>query len=226
MRLAALYSGGKDSTAALHLVEQMGHTVPYLVTVVPDDPHSWLFHTPNLHLVPMIADSMGKELVTVASYGDEASDLSALRQALQGLDVDGVVTGALASDYQWDRINGVCHELSLKVLSPLWRKDAAMVMEEILESVIVSMVVGVSAEGLDESWLGRMMDADAIEDLKRLETKHGLNIAGEGGEYETLTLDSPLHRFPLVVEEYRTTMSQLSGLLRVTAFRSGLRPGP
>ncbi|MDD3399086.1 MAG: diphthine--ammonia ligase [Candidatus Methanomethylophilaceae archaeon] len=223
MRLAALYSGGKDSTLALYLAEQMGHSVEHLVNIAPADPHSWLFHTPNLHLLPLMAESMGKTLVSVPSRGDEEDDLRALREALQRLDIDGVVTGAVASDYQWDRINGVCHELGLKSINPLWRKHPHLVMEELLASGTEAIVVGVSAEGLDERWLGRLLDASALQDLKKLEERHGVNVAGEGGEYESLTLDSPLHRFPIVVDASKVAMSQLSGLMRVTAFHAGVR---
>ena len=65
MRLASLYSGGKDSTFSLYLAEQMGHEVPYLVNIVPDDEASWIFHTPNLGIVPLMAESMGKDLVSL-----------------------------------------------------------------------------------------------------------------------------------------------------------------
>ena len=91
MRLASLYSGGKDSTFSLYLAEQMGHEIPYLVNIVPDDEASWIFHTPNLGVVPLMAESMGKDLVTARSTGSEEGDMEGLRNALEGLDVDGVV---------------------------------------------------------------------------------------------------------------------------------------
>ncbi|MDD1773816.1 MAG: ATPase, partial [Methanomassiliicoccales archaeon] len=64
MRLAVLFSGGKDSTYAAYLMEQQGHSIEVLVSILPSDPHSWMFHTPNLHLLPLISDAMGKKLVT------------------------------------------------------------------------------------------------------------------------------------------------------------------
>ena len=114
MRLACLYSGGKDSTYSAYLVEQQGHRVCTLVNIVPSDPYSWVFHTLNLEAVPLMAQAMGKRLVSVPSDGTEAGDLEALRKGLKGLNVEGVVVGAIASDYQWDRINGVCESLGLR----------------------------------------------------------------------------------------------------------------
>lgn len=219
MRLAALYSGGKDSTFALYLAEQMGHEVPYLVNIMPEDEASWIFHTPNLGIVPLMAESMGKRLVTAPSTGTEEGDMDGLRDALRDLDIDGVVTGAVWSDYQWDRMNIVCGELGLVVLSPLWRKDQDMVMDQLLDSGIRAMVVGCYAEGLDENWLGRILDAEAVKELKVLREKFGISIMGEGGEYESLTLDSPMHSSPLEVVSSEREWSRGSGTMRVTSAR-------
>ncbi len=223
MRLASLFSGGKDSMMALYLMEQQGHQLPYLVNVVPSRSDSWVFHTPNLHLLPLHAESMGKELVQVEGGEDEAQDLASLEAALSSLDVDGVVTGAVASDYQWDRVNRVCEGLGLKTLSPLWRKGQSLLMEEILDAGIDCCVVAVMAEGLDGGWLGRRLDRAAVQELERLADRHGINVAGEGGEYETLVLDSPLHSRPLQLGAAERSMGRDSGSLRVTDAHLGAR---
>ena len=89
MKLASLYSGGKDSAFSLYLAEQMGHEVPYIVNIMPEDEASWIFHTPNLGVVPLMAESMGKKLITAPSSGSEEGDMAGLRNALEGLDVSG-----------------------------------------------------------------------------------------------------------------------------------------
>jgi len=215
MRLACLFSGGKDSTYAAHLLEQAGHEVVCLVTVVPEDPHSWVFHTLNLEHLPMMAKAMGKDLIAVPSSGEEGADLAALEASLTGLDVEGVVTGAIASDYQWDRINGVCHKLGLKVFSPLWRKDQLTILNDMLQAGMRAMIVGVYSDGLGQEWLGRMLDREAVDQLSVMSKVKGMNASGEGGEYETLVLDSPMHSFPLVPEDVRTEFVRDSGQLRI-----------
>ena len=219
MRLASLYSGGKDSTFALYLAEQMGHEVPYIVNIMPEDAASWIFHTPNLDVVPLMAESMGKQLITAPSTGSEEGDMEGLRNALEGLDVEGVVTGAVWSDYQWDRMNIVCGDLGLKVITPLWRQEQDLVMDEFLRSGIRAIIVGCYAEGLDETWLGREIDTEAVEELKVLREKYGISIMGEGGEYESMTLDSPMHSRSLEVVSTETEWSRGSGTLRVTSAR-------
>lgn len=215
MRLACLFSGGKDSTYAAHLMEQAGHEVVCLVTVVPADPHSWVFHTLNLEHLPEMAKSMGKDLIAVPSDGQEGSDLAALEAALSGLDVEGVVTGAIASDYQWDRINGVCQKLGLRVFSPLWRKDQLSILNDMLQAGMRAMIVGVYSDGLGSQWLGRMLDRGALDELASMSQTKGMNVSGEGGEYETLVLDSPMHLSPLIPEDVQVEFSRDSGQLRI-----------
>ena len=219
MRLASLYSGGKDSTFSLYLMEQSGHDIPYLVNIVPEDTASWIFHTPNLSVVPLMAESMGKELVTAKSSGTEEGDMEGLRNALDGLDVKGVVSGAIWSDYQWDRMNIVCGDLGLKLMAPLWRKDQDMLMDQFIDSGIRSMIVGCYAEGLGEEWLGRIIDRQAVEELKAIRTRTGISIMGEGGEYESLTIDSPMHSRPLEIISSEKDWSRQGGTMRVTSAR-------
>jgi len=215
MKLAALYSGGKDSTFAIQLMEMQGHNVTHLISILPEDRYSWLFHTPNLHLVPAMARAMGKELVTEESSGTEEGDLLALRKALSNLGVEGVITGALASDYQWDRINGVCQDLGLPVYSPLWRKDQRVLMEDMISSGLEAMIVAVSAEGLDASWLGRLIDREALEELGHLASRFGFNVSGEGGEFETLVLDSPIFGIRFVPLKMEIELTRDGGRLTV-----------
>ncbi len=215
MRLACLFSGGKDSTYAAHLMEQAGHEVVCLVTVVPEDPHSWVFHTLNLEHLPEMAKAMGKDLIAMPSSGEEGADLAALETALRDLDVEGVVTGTIASDYQWDRINGVCQKQGLKVFSPLWRKDQLTILNDMLQAGMKAMIVGVYSDGLDREWLGRVLDREAVDRLSSLSKAKGMNVSGEGGEYETLVLDSPMHLLALVPDDVRVEFSRDSGQLRI-----------
>ena len=215
MRLASLYSGGKDSAFSLYLAEQQGHDVPYLVNIVPEDRASWIFHTPNLNTVPAMAESMGKKLVLGHSTGEEGSDMEDMRRALEGLDVEGIVTGAIWSDYQWDRMNMVCGDLGLKLIAPLWRKDQDMLMDQMLDAGIEAVIVGCYAEGFDESWLGRPIDAETVKDLKRLRAKYHISIMGEGGEYESMALYSPLYSKRLRIVSSEREWSRNNGTLHV-----------
>lgn len=194
MRVAALFSGGKDSTYAAYVAMQRGWEVTHLVTIRPQDPDSMMFHVPNLHLTPLLAEAMGIPLVTAEAEAGEEGELGALRESLKGLQVDGVVVGAVASDYQHSRVNRVSHGLGLRVFAPLWRLDPERLLRDYLAAGMRIRIVGAFAEGMGPEWLGRELDETAVTDLLRLHRQKGVNPVGEGGEYESLVVDAPFFR--------------------------------
>jgi predicted ATP pyrophosphatase (TIGR00289 family) len=102
-----------------------------------------------------------------------------------------VVTGALESNYQKSRIDLVCSFLHLKPCAPFWHTDLEEYLKQTIDLGFEIRFVGVAALGLDESWLGRTLDYIALEDLKELNRKYRVNLAGDGGEYETTVCDGP-----------------------------------
>lgn len=223
MRLASLFSGGKDSVFSMYVAVQSGHEVPYIVSISPINDSSWIFHVPNIDKVPVMAEAMDIKHILGTTDGTEEGDMAGLKEALYGLDVDGVVLGSVWSDYQIDRVNRVCGELGLKVLAPMWRKDQNMMAREIVESGIKAKIIGYYAEGFGPEWLGRTIDNEAIKDLEQLNKKYGISVIGEGGEYETIVLDSPMHRYPLDIQGSDSTLGRNSGTLNVTKLVPGSR---
>ncbi len=212
--VAALFSGGKDSTYATYLAQQKGWTVKHLVSMMPSE-DSFLFHVPNVHLTRLHSEAMGIPIRQVEVKGEPEEELEILQRVLTELDVEGLITGAIASDYQWGRFNGICEEIGIKTYSPLWRKDQIRVMRDIVLAGFEIIIVGVSAEGLDEPWLGRQIDSECLADLEELEREKGMNPSGEGGEYETLVLDGPNFSKKLDIRDARTEWDGTRGRLTV-----------
>lgn len=192
MKLAALFSGGKDSTYSIYLAKQAGHEVKYLATVISENPDSFMYHTPNIGMTFLQSQCLGIQLVSVRSSGEKEKEVEDLKKLLKGLQIEGVLAGAIASKYQYERVKKVCDELSLKTVTPLWEIDQGKLLKKMIESGFEIILTAVAAEGLGEKWLGRKIDLKALKELKRLNKKYGINIAGEGGEYESLVVDCPL----------------------------------
>ena len=216
VRVAALFSGGKDSTYAVHVAQQRGWEVSDLVAIVPDDPESMLFHVPNVHLVPLQGEAMGIPVVQERAGPGEDAELEALHRALASLDIDGVVVGAIASDYQHSRVNQVGDEIGLRVFAPSWRREPRDLLRDYLDSEMEIQFVAVAAEGFSAKWLGRSLDRAAVDDLLQLQARHGVHPCGEGGEFETLVVNAPWFRQRLVVDEATAEWKGSSGSLRVT----------
>ena len=217
MRVAALFSGGKDSTYAIYVAQQRGWEVTHLISIHPADPASMLYHVPNLHLTPLLAESLRIPLVREEAGTGEDAELDALRRAIRRTGTTGVLVGAIASDYQHRRVNRVGHELGVRVYAPLWRRNPERLLEEYIAAGMDIRFSGVSAEGLDASWLGRPLDGAAVRDLLRLRGQVGLHPCGEGGEFETLVLWAPNFEKRLRIVEAEPQWEGTSGQWAVRA---------
>ncbi len=219
MRLAALFTGGKDSTYATRLALEGGVEVVALVTMIPRREDSWMFHSANIHLAGFVAKAIGIEHLPIQTSGEKGLELEDLRAALLGLDIDGIVSGAIASRYQKDRIDRLCCELGLHHVIPLWGRDRGELMEEMLSRGMSIMVSAVAALGLDERWLGRVLDEPALRELKTLQARFGVDPCGEGGEMETLVLDAPWFLSRIEIVRASRRWDGLSGCMVVEEAR-------
>jgi diphthine-ammonia ligase len=196
LKVGVLFSGGKDSTYAAYLARRSGDELGCLITLAPANSDSYMFHYPNIRWTAMQAQAMHLPQVTLETQGVKEEELADLRQALEiarrDYSIEGVYTGALASVYQKSRVERICEELGVKGVSPLWHVDPVTHLTNIVASRFEVIMTGVAALGLDESWLGRALDKEAIRDLARLQAKYGVNPGLEGGEGETFVLDCPL----------------------------------
>jgi len=219
VKVAALISGGKDSVLAAHVAMSHGWDVTHVVTVRPRVADSYMFHAPNTDLAPLFAQALGKPLVAVETRGEKEAELADLEIALAGLPIDGFVSGALASEYQRTRLEGIGHRLGLKSFAPLWHKAPREVLRTVTGAGWDVRFAAVAAEGLTERWLGRRMDEAAARDLDALHERHGLHVGGEGGEYESLVLDAPCYHKRVEVERARAEWRRDGGAWVVEAAR-------
>ncbi len=220
MGATALVSGGKDSTYAAYLAETQAWPVDELLVLIPSDPESMLFHTPNLSLVRFQAEAWGKRYreQPVPQVGEEA-EARALKEALASAG-EVVIAGAIASSYQWSRLHRVCFELGRRLYTPLWGKDPARVVEEEIDAGLDIRLVHLAAEPLGETLLGARLDRARLAELERLGREvRPVNVAGEGGEFETLVVDAPFFARRLELETVERVSSGGSHRLNVTRAR-------
>ena len=190
LRVAALITGGKDSALALHRSLKQGHKIVSLVTMVPQRADSWMFHYPNIHMADLFAEAVGIPLLKSETSGLKDAELVDLKQTLAQLSIDAVVSGAISSRYQKEHVDGICAELRIKHIAPLWQNDPLSLLNETLELKMKTIIVGLYAHGFTSDWLGREIDETTISDLIELNKKYQVSLVGEGGEYETLVLDA------------------------------------
>ena len=197
MDVAILFSGGKDSTMALYNALEAKEDVKYLLSMKSKNDESYMFHVPNIHITDLLSQALDIPIISAQTDGikeEELNDLKREFENLKDLGVEAIYTGALYSTYQKSRIEKLCDEVGLKAISPYWHVDELEYMRKIVSLGFKVIICGVAAWGLDESWLGRVIDDDAIDELVKINEKYQVNLAFEGGEAETLAIDGPIFK--------------------------------
>jgi ABC transporter with metal-binding/Fe-S-binding domain ATP-binding protein len=207
MKLASLFSGGKDSTYAIYVVQKQGHDIACLLSVFPNSDESHLLHHPNMAWTKLQSESMTIPQLLISSDSDntdeELSKLEILLQkAKEQFDIEGVVHGGIKSNFQKDKFETLCSKLNLIVVAPLWGIESQQYMNDLLDSKFEFIMTVISSDGLDDSWLGKLISKSDIDILKRLSQKFGFNLNFEGGEAETFVINCPLFKNSIKINKF------------------------
>ncbi|MHA1917918.1 MAG: diphthine--ammonia ligase [Candidatus Ranarchaeia archaeon] len=214
MEYIALLSGGKDSVLALDLSMEK-YNVEKIVTMIPRNKESYMFHTPALEIINEVGEAISIPLLTVGTLGEKEKEVDDLHEVIKKLKPKGIIAGAIASKYQKVRLQKICDKENIKLITPLWHKDPHWVIKTLLSRGYRVIFVGVAAMGLTKEWLGREIDSDSYKELLKIEEKFQINIAGEGGEFETLVLDCPIYKSKINILEKEIHWDRTNGWLEI-----------
>ncbi|XP_014611371.1 PREDICTED: diphthine--ammonia ligase [Polistes canadensis] len=223
MKVVALLSGGKDSCFNMMQCIAAGHDVVAIANLYPvgkDELDSFMFQTVGHQGVDYIAKAMGLPIYREPTFGrskmqeklyyptedDEVEDLFRLLSKVKKQEnIEGVSSGAVLSDYQRLRVENVCSRLGLVSLSYLWRRDQEDLLKEMIENSINAVIIKVAALGLEPRHLGKSI-LELQSHFAKIKEKYGVNVCGEGGEYETFTLDCPLFSKSIIIDKYESVV--------------------
>lgn len=209
-KLASLFSGGKDSVYATYMAKKEGYDVACLIAIFSENKDSYMFHTPSVEKTKKQAEVMDIPLLIQGTKGEKEIELGdlkvAIKKAKEEYGIEGVITGAIQSVYQASRIQDICHELDLEVFNPLWQKDESEYLDELLEEKFKVILVGVFAYPFDKTWLLREINQEFIDEVRELNRKYKIHVAGEGGEFETFVVDCPLYSRELIVKDFNMSV--------------------
>jgi diphthine-ammonia ligase len=218
MRFIGLISGGKDSSYAIHKCVLNGHQLVGLANLVPkslQEEDSYMYQTVGHELIDLYSEAMdlplfrrticGQPLNCDFEYndeviGDEVEDLFHLLSDIKKeIPFDGISVGAIFSDYQRVRALNVCDRLGLQMLAPLWGREQTQLLKDMINDDMNAIIIKVAVIGLEPNkHLGKSIK-EMFPVLVALKDKYGINVCGEGGEYETITLDCPLFKKRIVL---------------------------
>ena len=195
-----------------------GWDVRALVTLCVTGDDSMMFQTGGVCVAGLQSSSSKIPWLPILTEGIEGEEMLDLQRGLSGvsnpaedfdlfwpenwdsegivlheglLEIDALVSGALRSDYQRTRIERMCSDIGIKSFSPLWHHSPDEHVRSLPRLGFDVRISSVASDGLDDEWIGRKLGVSDVEKLISISSKFRFNSDGEGGEYETLVLDSP-----------------------------------
>jgi ABC transporter with metal-binding/Fe-S-binding domain ATP-binding protein len=215
MRLASLFSGGKDSVFSMYKAIDQDHEIVCLITIISKNPESYMYHYPNIGLTKLQAEALGIPMLQRTTEGVKEKELKdlelAIKDAIEQYLIDGVVSGAIYSNYQRRRIDGICQRLGIASISPLWKLKPKEMLEDMVGTGFRLIMSAVAAGGLGQEWLGKEITIDAIQELSKLHETCYVCTGGEGGEFETLVIDCPMFKKRLKILEVEPHWDGMAG---------------
>ena len=220
MKLAALFSGGKDSTYSIYKAKQMGHDVTCLVTIFPKSPNSHLLHFSSIELTKLQSQTLKiPHIISTLDSDELTEEMDTLKILLENtkrdFQIEGLVHGGISSEFQKKCFGKVCEENNLEVITPLWKINPKEYMNDLIDSNFKFILTSVSSDGLDQTWLGKIISTNDVSQLNKLSEKYGFNLNFEGGEAETFVVDCPLYSYPITINKSKVIWDGYRGRFEI-----------
>lgn len=194
------WSGGKDSSLCLYKVLQAGEfDVSQLLTTVNSHYQRISMHGVRVELLEQQAASLDIPLtkILLPEMPDMGEYDNAMSAVLQKLKADGV-QAAIFGDIFLEDLRKYREEklslLDLKGVFPLWKISTSELAREFIELGFKAVTVCVNEKYLDQSFAGRVIDHEFLNDLPP-----GVDPCGEHGEFHSFVYDGPIFSKPIGV---------------------------
>ncbi|MFW6026004.1 MAG: diphthine--ammonia ligase [Candidatus Woesearchaeota archaeon] len=206
MKLSAMVSGGKDSLYSLYYYHILGHDIKSIIKVKSENQYSWMFHSAKIDFVDIQAKLLKIPKTVIKTEGEKEKELIQLKKGLKKIKkkygIEGIIVGAIDSDYQRMRIARICQEIGLKVFTPLWRKEYKKYNKILMDSGFKYTLSKIMCDGINTKWIGKEINKSNYKELEKELIENKVNVVYEGGEAETLVLNMPLFKKEIRLIDY------------------------
>lgn len=189
---ASSWSSGKDSCLSVYKAMQMGYEIKYLLNFTSGEYKRVTFHGARQELVGLQADALGIQLLQRETTKTNYEEIfRASMRELKGLGITQLVRGDIYLQELQDWVETVCGGEGIKVISPIWHKPTEELLREFVSLGFKSVITSTQADKLGEGWVGRLIDENFIEEIKKVKD---VDICGEMGEYHSFVFDGPIFK--------------------------------
>lgn len=201
MHFVSSWSGGKDSCYAMMKAIQQGLIPKVLLNMMNENGKVSRSHGLPMFILNQQAQKMKLPLKAVpATWGDyEEKFISTLKSLKATFDLDAAVFGDIDLQPHKDWEDKVCEAASIKAVLPLWQQDRIVLVNEMIENGIETMIVSCKSQ-MGESYLGKILTKELAQEL----LGKGIDPCGENGEFHTLVINCPLFFEAIELPKYTT----------------------
>jgi uncharacterized protein (TIGR00290 family) len=187
------WSGGKDSTLALHYaLQDPTIEIRYLITTVTEKYNRVSMHGVREALLIKQAESIGIPLhqIRLGEMPDMETYNSTMKKHLSKFKEEGITHSIFGDIFLEDlrlyRENKLA-EIGLQAIFPLWKKNTKDLIEEFLNLSYKTIIV-CTQQNL-ENICGKVISLDLIDQLPT-----DIDPCGENGEFHTFAFEGPIFR--------------------------------
>ena len=203
------WSGGKDSSYALHKVLQEGlYDVKYLLSTFNGNYNRLSMHGVREELIAAQAASIGIPLLKVYVY--EASNAEYEKQMQEILlqakaeNINHVIFGDIFLEDLRQYREQKMATINMHCVFPIWKTDTKWMVNDFIAKGFKTIVCCINDGYLDGSWCGRMIDDSFVNDLPP-----SVDTCGENGEFHTFCFEGPIFKKPIKIIKGEKTYKAL-----------------
>ncbi|PWN63479.1 diphthine--ammonia ligase [Chryseobacterium oncorhynchi] len=195
------WSSGKDSTLALYkILQEDQYEVSTLLTSINKEFQRISMHGVHVSLLEKQAESLGIPLIKMElpkepSMEEYQQIMSKTMSKIQAQGITYSIFGDIFLEdlrkYREDQLKAI----GMQAVFPLWKKDTLNLIHEFLNLGFKTIVTCVNGTYLDQSFAGRIIDQQFLDDLP-----DNVDPCGENGEFHTFTFDGPIFNNPIDFE--------------------------
>ena len=202
MKVAILYSGGKDSTYAIDYALEKGYEISYLLSIKPSDKESYLFHYATVEMTKELSKSLDiPHIYTECNVNGPAVEAEIVKEIVEQHPVDAVLLGGVGlQETQIRAIRKALKPLNIEVRASHAGMEHMELMQQMLGKGYCIMITQVAAKGA-MPWLGKTLTVDNLAQLKKDAEVNGFHVGFEGGHLDTLCVDGPIFKQKLVIQD-------------------------
>ncbi len=188
------WSGGKDSSYCLHkIIEEKEYEVCYLLTTVNTEFKRVSMHGVREELLHQQSESIGIPLLKAGvSLGTNSEYERQMEMILLEVKLEGiyhVIFGDIfLEDLRLYRENNLA-KVGMTAVFPLWKMDTKWMVNDFLLKEFKTITCCVNDAYLNESWVGKEIDQQFIDDLPE-----EVDPCGENGEFHTFCYEGPIFK--------------------------------